>query len=590
MIGKLTKKLGATTVVVMLMIPLLMSCASLLHGQMLVWGDGLWDGYAAIREVCSPEPEPEPFAQDSDPDLDTSAAAAAPQGTSATNAAEEQGDEIDDLFGDEEEEQDNGEAEAATAAPATSESADEDEDIFGDDPEEETSDPSAAATATSSGDVAGDSAQPMVLTSNQQAYCRLEKQVSKVAGLGITWTPVTMVLLLLFCALIATLRRHHIALRNPTTTTEDRFSTFFQLVGNAMVAASSVAMLEITEETQRDIQMMWIAGMGSLCLINIGQLIRPVRGDTPTSLGKLLATIPLYTWMAIISGIYFLAVEGHPSGLAIYLQKITEFSILYIQVGLYLWAGMLLRDTAMGQLLFDIIRPFKLPPEIFAVIVVIAAAIPTAYSGASGILVLALGATIYTELRRSGASQQRALAATAMSGSMGVVLAPCLLVVIVASLNLDVTTDELFHWGWRVFGVTAVSFAFFSWLMRSSSWRMTATPGAVKASMTAFRDLAPYLVIAIAVIFFFATVLNAGLDEHTAPYVIPVALLCIMPWDRNRIRHLVAGGAEPKPTHPTNLDTGTHIGALLLLMGLSACLGGVIERSEIIEMFPAEFA
>jgi TRAP-type C4-dicarboxylate transport system permease large subunit len=37
------------------------------------------------------------------------------------------------------------------------------------------------------------------------------------------------------------------------------------------------------------------------------------------------------------------------------------------------------------------------------------------------------------------------------------------------------------------------------------------------------------------------------------------------------------------------LDAGTHIGALLMLMGLSACLGGVIERSEIIELFPQVF-
>jgi TRAP-type C4-dicarboxylate transport system permease large subunit len=71
----------------------------------------------------------------------------------------------------------------------------------------------------------------------------------------------------------------------------------------------------------------------------------------------------------------------------------------------------------------------------------VAAAIPTAYTGASGIFVIAAGAVIYKEVFASGARRQYALAATAMSGSLGVVLSPCLLIVVIAALNKEVTTS-----------------------------------------------------------------------------------------------------------------------------------------------------
>ena len=36
----------------------------------------------------------------------------------------------------------------------------------------------------------------------------------------------------------------------------------------------------------------------------------------------------------------------------------------------------------------------------------------------------------------------------------------------------------------------------------------------------------------------------------------------------------------------TSYDAGSHLGALLLLMGMSASMGGVFERSEVINLFP----
>ena len=60
--------------------------------------------------------------------------------------------------------------------------------------------------------------------------------------------------------------------------------------------------------------------------------------------------------------------------------------------------------------------------EMLAVIAVAVSAVPTAYTGGSGIFVIAVGSLVYLEVRRAGARRQLALAATAMSGSLGVVL------------------------------------------------------------------------------------------------------------------------------------------------------------------------
>ena len=127
---------------------------------------------------------------------------------------------------------------------------------------------------------------------------------------------------------------------------------------------------------------------------------------------------------------------------------------------------MLLKRTELTEKIFNIFRPFKLPPEMLAIVVVAIAAVPTAYTGASGIFVIAVGGLIYNELRRAGSRRQLALAATAMSGSMGVVLRPCLLVVIIAALNNEVTTDQLFGWGVKVFFLTMLLFVGLALLTR----------------------------------------------------------------------------------------------------------------------------
>src|SRR5699024_11063438 len=141
------------------------------------------------------------------------------------------------------------------------------------------------------------------------------------------------------------------------------------------------------------------------------------------------------------------------------------------------------------------------------------AAIPTAYTGASGIFVIAAGATIYNELIRAGARKQLALAATAMSGSMGVVLRPCLLVVIIAALNKSVTTAELFSSAHNIFFFSLFLFFIYSQFAPTSPARIAPFSEALPASLKRLVPIMPYGIIVGAILILFSDLLGRLLDE-----------------------------------------------------------------------------
>ena len=270
---------------------------------------------------------------------------------------------------------------------------------------------------------------------------------------------------------------------------------------------------------------------------------------------------------------------------------------MFLNVGLYVWVGMMLKQTRLATLVFNLFRPWRMPPEMLAVVAVLVAAVPTAYTGASGIFVIAAGAVIYSELRAAGARRQLALAATAMSGSLGVVLRPCLLVVVIAYLNREVTTDDLFGWGIWVFVLTALMFTTVTLTVnRQSKFNLASVSEALPATIQAFRSLIPYILVIVGVVLLYRYALDVRMDEFSAPRLLPVIMMSILLYEhvsfKNRkgrasgeVNHQ---GLERSVRGATN-DTTAEIGALLLLLGLSVSIGGVIERSEIMQAFPQSF-
>ncbi|MFT6422559.1 MAG: TRAP-type C4-dicarboxylate transport system permease large subunit [Thalassolituus sp.] len=460
------------------------------------------------------------------------------------------------------------------------------------------------------------------ITPGLETFRVLEQGISKFGEIGLSTERILLAILVLICGGTALMRRHHISLRPMITVMDYRvaagaqaiaFSMLFYSVYSFKVVAFSAGISVSTEHAI--LHWIWIFGFAAPVFISLYQMIFVPKDAEPG--GNFLSaqlSVPLFATMAIGSGIYFL-LAGHPSGIGIYLNQMMEMSQLFLNVGLYVWVGMLLKRTEMTQKVFNIFRPLKLPPEMLAVAVVALAAVPTAYTGGSGIFVIAVGGLIYMELRRSGARRQLALAATAMSGSLGVVLRPCLLVVIVAALNNEVTTDQLFGWGVKVFFLTTLLFAFFALITRKESVRLERLDSNVWPELRdALKPLIPYVILIGLTLVAYSYLLDAHLDEFSAPIILPVLLLVILFYERltqekdilkpenmnvEYVEHRLEDSLEDiksgrdtmeKTIREATTEATGHIGALLMLMGMSMSLGGMIDRAEIMSMIPSEFS
>ena len=559
--------------------------------QLVQLGESMWPGYALhLRNPRPPAPPPasQADAGSSDDDLIADLLGDGDDGTGADD------DLIADLLGDD--------------APADDGTGADDsliDDLLGDlpAPEPAADDGSGAnddliADLLAGEDIAAPAPAPTVApppaldipeeTATIRAFRAVDKGLSALSAVGGERMKHMLVLMLLICGATATATRHHIALRPVGFKRDDQISEALQLVANLGLAASCVVQYQLQQASGVDVShpelpLMWTAGLGLMALLNAINITRPRGEDGGTLSGALLA-VPLYTVMSFVAGMYFLIGEQYPAGPAVYLMKLAEHAQMYFFIGLYVWIGMMLKRTQVVHLGFDILRPWKLPPELLVAIVVAAAAIPTAYSGASGIFVIAVGGVIYHELRAAGTRKQLALAATAMSGSLGVVLSPCLLVVIVAYLN-PVTTDVLYGWGRWVFLLTAGLFTLAVLLTRQGPLTVAPAATAGPESARRARPLAGYLALFVVLALGYRFLLDARLDEQSAPMILPVIMGGWLILERLRDRS--------RPGLPRQIDAATeeatvHIGALLMLMGLSIAFGGVFERSEVMSLFPAE--
>jgi TRAP-type C4-dicarboxylate transport system permease large subunit len=582
----------------------------MMHAQFLKFGQSNWAEYHELRyDPKPPTCDPQSFVVVS---------------STASQDQPEASDDLDDLLDDEGEETAPNDAEEAALdelldgddpqpSSPTSENEDDLDDLLDD--EEPDEDDSVATQAAMH-------AAKKNCEEKHATYARISKRISpsvkrfravehfvaQAALFGLNYLRHILVCLLLICAVTATALKHHIALRPAVTKLDHRVSEFAQLVANVMLLISSIALIKVDEASgivieHPELHYLWSFGFLCLCMTNLYHLVRlpadaqASSGSPVKALARASLTVPIYAVMCLVSGTYFLIAEGHTSGLAIYLSKLTEHAILYIHVGLYVWVGMILKRTRLASLCFDVLRPLKLSPEILAFVTVVAAALPTAYSGASGIFVIAVGAVIYKELRAAGARPQLALAATAMSGSMGVVLSPCLLVVIVASLNKQVTTDQLYGWGFKVFLLTATLFLVASLINRKGPLMGSRLKDAIPQVLREALALLPYVSIAAIMLLGYHLLLGTHLDEHTAPIILPALLLVLLAYDRVSLfcKHKKAN-ENTSDTQGTvgcleeaTCETTGHIGALLMLMGLSICLGGIVERADLMAHVPHSF-
>jgi TRAP-type C4-dicarboxylate transport system permease large subunit len=343
-------------------------------------------------------------------------------------------------------------------------------------------------------------------------------------------------------------------------------------------------------ESTMILQYAWAGVFGMFMVINAIRFFHIPERMKPGSLNLSSGlVIPLYCIMGLIAMSYFFFVDGYTSGLAIYFGMMANLSSMFINIGLYVLVGMMLKQTRVPELLLNIVKPFNLPAPMLASVIIFATAFPTAFTGASGIFILAVGGVVYDELRKAGAGRQLSLATTAMSGSLGVVLNPCLLIVVIAALNKEVTTSEMYGWGFWVFILSASLFSFIV-CKTEGNWKPKPAPGAFRLALKQLLPLVPYALTAAAVIFAIWVVLGLKFNEYSAPMILPLVMLALVVLDSGReSKELSVSRMQTFFERSSNAasDSAVHIGALLALIGFSICLGGILERSDIVHaIFP----
>ncbi|MFC3153348.1 TRAP transporter large permease subunit [Litoribrevibacter euphylliae] len=326
---------------------------------------------------------------------------------------------------------------------------------------------------------------------------------------------------------------------------------------------------------------------------------------------RTLKSIPIYSWMILLS--VALDKERTDHELALLIGQIYEMPLVYLQIGLYIWLGMLIKHSKLGETVIDLVVCLARKPQTIAICLVAFMAIPTAFTGASGIIILAMGGLVYQSLKKLPLRRQFILAITAMTGSTGVVLAPSLLIVAIAFLNKEVTTGELFYWGSFVFGLTLSLLILIVKLLPAPTINQTRTvtdcantnrantdPTNTNITKTAtktsavFRACLPYLLTGTTITLALQFLFGLSFNEFTAPYFLILLLLGLLVMesfsDRKHTRHKPISSHEIRFTKTTFTNTTytnttftkvrkaiaesfEHSGAILLVMFCSYSLG-----------------
>ena len=179
------------------------------------------------------------------------------------------------------------------------------------------------------------------LTPGVKAYRAVELFVADLIAFGLTAQRYVLVILVMLCAVTATLTRHHIAMRAMETRLDYTVSHTLQTIANAMLLGSSVifrqsSLASSTTVSGEELLLhnFWIVGFACLTLASLYRLFRVPDNLAPGgNLNQAFLSVPLYTVMCLISGTYF-ALIGHSSGIGIYLGKKMELADMFLNVGL----------------------------------------------------------------------------------------------------------------------------------------------------------------------------------------------------------------------------------------------------------------
>jgi len=153
-----------------------------------------------------------------------------------------------------------------------------------------------------------------------------------------------------------------------------------------------------------------------------------------------LAGAPLFAIIAAIGVIAFTSSGTDTSAMIAELYRLVDLPAL-IAIPLFTFAGFLLAESQAPKRLIRLAESlFGWMPGGLAVVALFSTAIFTAFSGASGVTIIALGGLIYPALLQQKYPERFSLGLVTTSGSLGLLFPPSLPIIlysIIAGVNID---------------------------------------------------------------------------------------------------------------------------------------------------------
>jgi tripartite ATP-independent transporter DctM subunit len=163
-----------------------------------------------------------------------------------------------------------------------------------------------------------------------------------------------------------------------------------------------------------------------------------------------IAGAPLFTVIASSALWGFWQSDVDLQVMAVEIYRIAEMPVL-IAIPLFTFAGYLLGESQAPKRLVRITDAFLgWMPVCLAIVALVACAMFTAFTGASGVTIVALGALLVPALNKAGYKEQFNLGLVTTSGSLGLLFAPSLPLILYGviaqqmALDTPVSIDDLF--------------------------------------------------------------------------------------------------------------------------------------------------
>ena len=276
---------------------------------------------------------------------------------------------------------------------------------------------------------------------------------------------------------------------------------------------------------------------------------------------------------AAILGFYFSGVDLSVISIEIY--RITETPLL-LALPLFTFAGYLLSESNTSKRLVTLSRSLLgwLPAEMVAV-TLFACALFTAFTGATGVTIVALGALLYPALKQVGYSDRFSLGLVTSAGSLGLLLPPSLplilYVVVAQQLNLaqTISITDAFVAGILPTLLMLILLGFWSlWVTRKDV--IPLTPFDRTAAWRSLKDAKWELPLP----FFVLGGIYGGLfavSEAAAITALYVLLIEVFAYKEIRLRDL------PR----ISIESMTVVGGILLILGVSLAFTNFLVDAQV---------